>query len=153
MLRNDYIGCTIGIIILLLLNSQKTEKLDYFIHSKLSNKQYIIKNETAFLQNCIFLIFPNLVLALVVQPIFFLYGVMCLLLIPSTFPIKYIFINHLFPIGMISMLVIVYFFSIVQDQIDWWMLSTIVPISYIVHIIAFKKFTKEKISTNSEFYL
>ncbi|MEG0930053.1 hypothetical protein, partial [Algoriella sp.] len=152
--RNLFLGCVLAVIIISFFNVQKTEKLDYFILSKLTNKQYIIRNELDFFMNCLLLISPCLVLSLFFQIDYFLFGLIGLLIIPSLFPLKYILLNYSLPLTMSSSLIILIFLAaILNDEIDWILLISFVPISIILHIISFRKFTKEKISNNSEFYL
>jgi len=61
---NLFLVSIVGILFLLLGNIQKTEKLAYFISSKLSNKQYILKNEIDFSLNSLLFILPCLIMAL-----------------------------------------------------------------------------------------
>ena len=152
--RNLFLGCVLAIIIISFFNVQKTEKLDYFILSKLTNKQYILRNELDFFMNCLLLISPCLVLSLFFQINYFLFGLIGLLIIPSLFPLKYILLNYSLPLTMSSSLIIFIFLAgILNDEIDWIILICFVLIAFILHIISFRKFTKEKISSNSEFYL
>lgn len=151
---NLFLVSIVGILFLLLGNIQKTEKLAYFISSKLSNKQYILKNEIDFSLNSLLFILPCLIMALFLNPTYFGYGISCLGAIIITFPIKYIFINHQFPIGLLSMLIVCFFLTIIlNEKVDWLLYLSIFPISFILHLIAFRKFTKERITGDSGFYL
>lgn len=151
--RNLYIGCILGIIIIMLTHQQKTEKLEYFILSRLSNKKYILKTEFDFMINCFILILPCLLFS-ISKPIWLLYGIICLSLISIVFPIKYIFLNNQITISFTFLLLIFYFVSIMMNtEIDLLMLSAVVPLSIILHLIAFRKFTKEKLIKNSDVYL
>ena len=52
-----------------------------------------------------------------------------------------------------SLIILIFLAAILNDEIDWVLLISFIPIAIILHIISFRKFTKEKISSDSEFYL
>lgn len=151
---NLFLVSIIGIFVILLGYIQKTEKLAIFIGSKWTNKNYILKNEIDFGLNYFLIISPCLLLAIIYNSSYFMYGISCLGIVLITFPIKYIFINQQVPIGLVSMLFVCFFLTIIlNEKVDWVLYLSIFPMSFILHLIAFRKFTKEKISSDSEFYL
>mgnify|MGYP003365261980 CR=1 FL=1 len=132
----------------------KTEKLEYFLFSKLSNKQYILKNELSFIIDCLLTTIPCILLTLFIQPSFMLELSICFLFIPLIFPIKYIFINYSLPLAFSSGGIIILFLTgVMNDEIDWSIIISIFPVSIFLHIISFRKFTKQIIRNNTEFYL
>lgn len=151
---NLYLVSIIGVFAILFGYIQKTEKLAFFVGSKLTNRTYIIKNEIDFSLNYFFIIFPCLLLSIVFNSSYFVYGISCLGIVFITFPIKYIFINQQVPIGLLSFLTICLFLTIIlRENVDWFLYLSIFPLAFILHIIAFRRFTKEKITAVSEFYL
>lgn len=132
----------------------KPEKLEYFLFSKLSNKQYILKNELSFIIDCILTTTPCILLTLFIQPSFMLELSICFLFIPLIFPIKYIFINYSVPLAFASIGIIILFLTgIMNDEIDWSIIISIFPVSIFLHVISFRKFTKQIIRNDTEFYL
>ena len=151
---NLFLISIIGIFAILFGYVQKTEKLAFFVGSKLSNRNYIIKNEIDFCLNYFIIILPCLLLSIVFNFGYFIYGISCLGIVLITYPIKYIFINQQVPISLLSFLSICFFLTIIlSEKVDWFLYLSIFPLSFIVHLIAFRKFTKERITGDSGFYL
>ena len=151
---NLFLVSIIGIFAILFGYVQKTEKLAFFVGSKLSNRNYIIKNEIDFSLNYLIIISPCLILAALLNASYFIYGISCLSVVLITYPIKYIFINKQVQIGLISFLSICFFLTIIlNEKVDWFLYLSIFPLSFILHMIAFRKFTKEKITADTEFYM
>lgn len=152
--KNLFIIAILAIIYILFDAVSKTEKLEYFIFSNYNQRQYILKNEFAFLiDSCIFLI-PILILSIIYQPNYNLNLFITLLTIPCLFPLKYIYFNRKIVLAFTSLGILI-FNSIIlsNDTIDYWLIISIIPLVFILHLIAFRKFTKEKIQDNIELYL
>ena len=149
---NLFIIINIGLILILFDTISKPDQIEYFVFSRMSNKSYIIKNELAFLTDCFKFLVPILLISLFTQPIYSLYSILTLTVIPCVFPLKYINYNQRIILS-ISSLIICGFCLYVFMEKSFWILLSIIPLSYILHLFAFRKFTKERIQSDSEFYL
>lgn len=152
--KNLFIIAILTLIYILFEAISKTEKLEYFIFSNFNQRQYILRNELAFfIDNCLFLI-PILILSIIYQPNYNLTFFIALSTIPCLFPLKYIYYNRKIVLAFTSLGILI-FSSIIllSDSIDYWLIASIIPLAFILHLIAFRKFTKEKIQDNIDFYL
>ena len=152
--QNLFIVSLIGLIYILFLTISNPEKLEYFVLSKLNNKIYILKGEFVFLIDYSKFVLPIFVISLFIQPLYSLYIVYSIGLIPCLYPLKYINYNHKIILGFTSFFVSIFLIKILIDYSNnYWLILSPIPLSYILHRIAFRKFTKEQIQNDTEFYL
>lgn len=150
--RDLYMIISIVIIYIILEFTNTTEKLEYFLLSKLNTKQYILKNEFEFFKTSLIILIPSYILTIIFKTDYLIYGLLTLSCIPLCFPLKYINIGKRIPIALTQFLVLVLLLSIIlNDEIDW--ILSIPFISIILHLISFRKFTKEKIQKEADYYL
>ncbi len=144
--RNLYIIALVGIIYILFDITSKNEKIIYFIFSKYTNKEYIIKNELSFIYDALKFISPIIVGTLIINPIYVFDILISLLVIPSIYPLKYIYINKKLQLAISTSLILIFIiFVLIDIYNNYWMLTIFLPISYVLHTISFKVFTKNKV--------
>lgn len=144
--RNLYIIAVVSLISILFDITSKNEKIVYFIFSKYTNKEYIIKNELSFIYDSLKFIIPIIIGTIIFNPVYILDVLISLLVIPSIYPLKYIYFNKKLKLaistGFITLLVI---FLLIDTYDKYISITILILFNYILHNIAFKLFTKDKL--------